>query len=276
MNITPVSGALGAEVRDIDLRSANETEWETIRAAFLEHLVLFFPGQDLDGPSLQTVGARFGELEFYPFIESLTEAPYVIPIVKEADERKNFGEGWHSDTTYTERPPKATMLYAVEVPERGGDTLFANMYLAYETLSETMQHMLAPLRAINSTAKRTGGGRSTGNQFQSVTFKNRDRELEGIHPVVRRHPETGRDALYINALHTARFEGFTDEESEPILAYLHQHKARPEFTCRHQWDAGTLAVWDNRAAQHYALNDYHGHRREMLRLSIAGEIPQGA
>lgn len=273
IDVRPISAALGAEVHGVDVTAASDAAWDEIRAAFLEHLVLFFPGQKLDAKGVAAAGANFGELGFYPFIEGLPEEPHVFPLVKEPDERKNFGEGWHSDTTYTEIPPMATALYAVEVPEVGGDTMFANMYLAYESLSDGMKALLAPLRGVNSTAKRKGGGRSAGNTFKGVTFKNRDQVMEGIHPVVRTHPETGRKALYVNELHTVCFEGLSEEESRPILDFLCRHKSRPEFTCRYRWTAGALGVWDNRAAQHYALNDYHGQRREMLRLSIAGDKP---
>lgn len=273
LELTPLSGALGATVHGIDLPHATASQWDLIRAAFLEHLVLFFPAQKLDARSLASVGAGFGEPTFYPFIEGLPEEPRVIPLIKEAHERKNFGEGWHSDTTYTPLPPKATVLYAVDVPPVGGDTLFASMYLAFESLSPGMQALLSKLRAVHSAAARRGGGRARGNAFQSVTFKNQDQNLEGVHPVVRTHPETGRKALYVDALHTSHFVGMTVDESRPLLEFLYRHKSRPEFTCRHRWSAGTLAVWDNRAAQHFALNDYHGQRREMLRLSIAGDKP---
>jgi taurine dioxygenase len=273
MSITPVSGALGATVSGVDLLHASAGDWERICAAFLDHLVLFFPDQKLDPRGMVEVGAHFGEPCFYPFIEGVPEAPMVIPLVKEAHERKNFGEGWHTDTTYTECPPKATALYAVDVPTVGGDTMFANMYLAYERLSAGMQAMLAPLRAVHSTAARRDGGRAAGNAYQSVKLKNQDHVLEAIHPLVRTHPQTGRKALYVDELHTARIDGMTDEESRPILQFLYRHQSRPEFTCRHRWSAGTFTVWDNRAAQHYALNDYHGQRREMMRLSIAGDRP---
>jgi len=273
IDVKPISGALGAEVHGVDVTAASPAAWDEMRAAFLEHIVLFFPGQALDPKGVAAAGAQFGALGFYPFIEGLPEEPHVFPLIKEPEERKNFGEGWHSDTTYTEIPPMATVLYAVEVPEVGGDTMFANMYLAYESLSDGMKALLAPLRAVNSTAKRKGGGRSAGNAFQSVKFKNRDQVMEGIHPVVRTHPETGRKALYVNELHTVRFDGLSEEESKPILDFLCRHKSRPEFTCRYRWTAGALGIWDNRAAQHYALNDYHGQRREMLRLSIAGDKP---
>ena len=274
MQVERLSPALGAEITGVDLREAGPHDWEAIHGAFAENLVLFFPGQHLAATELEAAGRQFGALGFYPFIEGLPEAPHVFPIIKEASERKNFGEGWHSDTTYTPVPPMATMLSAVDIPPLGGDTLFANMYLAYENLSPGMQALLAPLRGVNRSSKRKGGGRSAGNQFRSVTFKNRDQEMEGIHPLVRTHPVTGRKALYLNRLHTSHIEGWTASESEGLLSFLYRHMTRPEFTCRYRWSVGTATIWDNRAAQHYALNDYHGSRREMLRLSIAGQTPE--
>ena len=273
IDVSPIAGALGAEVHGVDLKSTQKVIWDEIRAVFLDRLVLFFPNQDLTASEMVSVGRQFGELTYYPFIEGLPEEPYVIPIIKEANERKNFGEGWHSDTTYSIRPPMATGLYAIEVPRTGGDTMFANMYLAYETLSEGMKNFLASLHAVNSTAERKGGGRAVGNSYKSLKLINLDRDLEGIHPVVRTHPETGRKALYVNELHTTRFVDWSRSESKSVLKFLYQHKCRPEFTCRYSWLPRTFAIWDNRAAQHFALNDYFGERRKMLRLSIAGEIP---
>ena len=273
IQIRPLSGSLGAEVQGVDLTAASDAVWDEIRQAFRERMVLFFPDQRLDPQGLAKVGRQFGELIYYPFVEGLPEEPFVIPLIKEASETKIFGEGWHSDTTYTEQPPKATALYSIEVPDTGGDTMFANMYQAYETLSPGMKELLGPLQAVNSASARKGGGRATGNAYQSVKLINRDQELEGIHPVVRTHPETGREALYVNALHTTHFVGWREEESKPLLDFLHRHKARPEFTCRYIWRPATFAIWDNRAVQHTALNDYQGKRREMWRISIAGETP---
>ena len=274
ITVLPLAGALGAEVRGVDLLHADTETWDEIRAAFLDRLVLAFPDQRLGPKALAQVSENFGRVGFYPFAEGLPEDPHVFAIVKEPHETKNFGEGWHSDTTYTERPPMATVLYSVEVPPRGGDTLFANMYLAYETLSDGMKAMLHGLRAVNSAAHRKGGGRAAGNAYQSVKLVGQDNmNLEGIHPVVRMHPETGRKALYVNALHTVRFDGWTEAESKPLLDVLYRHKERPEFTCRYRWQANTYTIWDNRAAQHLAVNDYHGFRREMHRLSIEGGVP---
>jgi taurine dioxygenase len=272
--ISPLAGALGAEVTGVDLRNADAATWERLRAAFLDRLILAFPDQALDPVTLVKVAKNFGPVGYYPFAEGLPEEPHVFAIVKEAHETTNFGEGWHSDTTYTEEPPMATVLYSVETPPSGGDTLFANMYLAYEALSDGMKDMLQGLRAVNSAARRKGGGRAAGNSFQSVRLVDQAKmNREATHPVVRTHPETGRKALYVNALHTVRFDGWTEEESRPLLEFLYAHKERPDFTCRYRWRPGTFTIWDNCAAQHLAVNDYHGHRREMHRLSIEGGRP---
>jgi taurine dioxygenase len=274
ITVVPLAGALGAEVHGVDLTQADAENWDEIRHAFLDRLVLAFPGQRLGPKAMVEAAAHFGPVGFYPFAQGLAEEPHVFAIAKEPHETKNFGEGWHSDTTYTEIPPMATVLYSVEVPPYGGDTLFANMHLAYETLSDGMKAMLEGLRAINSAAHRKGGGRAAGNAYQSVKLVGQDKmNLEAVHPVVRTHPVTGRKALYVNGLHTVRFDGWTEAESRPLLEFLYRHQERPEFTCRYRWQAGTFAIWDNRAAQHLAVNDYHGFRREMHRLSIEGERP---
>jgi len=274
ITVAPLAGALGAEVRGVDLLRADEETWDEIRAAFLDRLVLSFPDQRLGPRALVQVSENFGRVGFYPFAEGLPEDPHVFAIVKEPHETKNFGEGWHSDTTYTEVPPKATVLYSVEVPPFGGDTLFSNMHLAYETLSDGMKLMLDGLRAVNSAAARKGGGRAAGNSYQSVKLVGQDKmNLEATHPIVRTHPETGRKALYVNALHTTRIDGWTEAESRPLLEFLYRHQQRPEFTCRLRWTTGTFTIWDNCAAQHLAVNDYHGYRREMHRLSVEGTRP---
>ena len=274
ITVVPLAGALGAEVRNVDLLRADAETWNEIRAAFRDRLVLSFPSHNLGPKALVEIAENFGRVGFYPFAEGLPEEPHVFAVVKEPQETKNFGEGWHSDTTYTERPPMATVLYSVEVPPYGGDTLFANMHLAYDALSDGMKAALHGLRAINSAAHRKGGGRAAGNAYKSVKLVGQDKmNLQGVHPVVRTHPVTGRKALYVNALHTVRFDGWTEEESRPLLEFLFRHKERPEFTCRYRWQAGTFTIWDNRAVQHLAVNDYHGFRREMHRLSIEGDIP---
>jgi taurine dioxygenase len=182
----------------------------------------------------------------------------------------NFGGIWHSDTAYLPEPPSATLLLAREIPPQGGDTLFANQYLAFETLSPALQEVLTPLRAVNTSAmadvSKTREDRMRGADDQVEDY-------ESLHPVVRTHPETGRRSLYVNVAHTARFEGMTEAESRGLLQHLFAHQVRPELTCRFRWEPGSLAMWDNRCVQHNPINDYHGHRRLLHRITLKGGVP---
>ncbi len=270
--VSPIAGALGAEVRGVDLaRPLTADIVSEIRQALLAHLVVFFPDQKLGPAELLTFAERFGQPTEYPQMKGLPRYPHVIAVTKLEHERVNFGGVWHSDTTYLERPPMGSMLYAIEVPPYGGDTLFANQYMAFETLSDGLKKVLVGLLGVNTSAKAE----------ISRTREDRLREagaelkvLVGTHPVVRTHPETGRPALYVNAAHTTHFQGWSIEESQPVLDYLFAHQVRPEFTCRFRWKTGSLAFWDNRCAQHNPVNDYHGFRRVMHRVTLAGDRPQ--
>ena len=273
LSIVRQSAALGAELRGIDLgRPIDGETAAAIRCAFLEHQVVFFRDQHLRPRQLLGFAKVFGNPVEYPFATGMPECPLVTEIVKEPHERINFGGEWHSDTTYLERPPGVTLLYAVEVPAVGGDTLYSDMYCAYERLSPGMQRMLGRLHAVNSAALL---GREKRDGYASVRARNVDRlDMHAAHPVVRTHPDTGRKALYINETHTLRFCGSTREESLPLLAYLCRESVRPELCFRLRWARGTLTIWDNRCVQHYAINDYHGKRRVMRRVIVAGERPQ--
>lgn len=244
-----------------------------IRGALLAHLVLFFRDQDLTPGTLLAAARQFGTPIEYPFVSGLEGYPEVIEVAKLENERVNFGGVWHSDTTYLESPPMGTLLLAKEIPPAGGDTIFANMYLACEALSDGMRAMLGHLTAINSSAK-ADASRTREDRIRTAPKDGGDRVLEAEHPVLRTHPETGRKALYVNVAHTVRFGGMTDAESAPLLGYLFLHLTRPEFTCQFRWRPGTLAFWDNRAAQHHAINDYAGHRRTMHRVTLAGDRPR--
>src|SRR5436190_5945560 len=274
--IRKIAGALGAEVRGVDLsQTVADAQKAELRRAWLEHLVLFFRDQPLAPEQFMTFARAWGEPIEYPFVRGIEGFPQVIEVKKLEHEKMNFGGIWHSDTAYLDVPPMASMLLAREVPPVGGDTLFANMYLAYETLSDGMKRLLDGLRAVNSSAKAD----ASRTREDRIAERGRDdaRTLyEAPHPVVRVHPETGRPARYVNVAHTVRFEGMTEEESAPILAYLYRHQVRPEFTCRFRWQPGSLAFWDNRCAQHNAVNDYAGHRRLMHRITLAGDVPAGA
>lgn len=269
-----IAGALGAEIEGLDLRHTPDAETiAALRAALLEHLVVFFHGQDLTAEQFMAFAERFGEPVEYPMVRGLDDHPLIIEVAKEPHETVNFGGLWHTDTAYLERPPMGTLLLAREVPPYGGDTLFANQYLAYEALSEGMQALLEPLVAVNSSAK-ADVTRTREDRVRDHAHATWRQDYEAEHPVIRTHPETGRKALYVNGGHTVRFKGMTEAESAPILAFLHAHQVRPEFTCRFSWRAGSLAFWDNRATLHNPVNDYHGHRRVMHRITLAGERPR--
>jgi taurine dioxygenase len=272
MDVRPVAGALGAEILGIDLAQPLPADTiAAIRNALLEHLVIFFRDQKLT-PAQQLAFARAcGEPVEYPQLKGLPECPLITPVVKLEHERMNFGGVWHADTTYLARPPMGSMLYALEVPPRGGDTLFANQYLAYETLSDGLKRTLDGLVGVNTSTKAAA---SKTREDRMRAAGEALKVLSGEHPVVRTHPETGRKALYVNVGHTERFKDWSEEESRPLLEFLFAHQVRPELTCRFRWAAGSLAFWDNRCTQHNPVNDYHGYRRVMHRVTLAGEAPR--
>jgi taurine dioxygenase len=272
----PIAGALGAEIAGVDLaKPLDDATVAAIRRAWLEHLVIFFRDQDLSPAQFLAFARRFGEPIEYPFVRGLDDYPEIIPVLKLAHETVNFGGIWHSDTAYLEQPPMASMLIAREVPPAGGDTEFANMYLAYETLSDGMKRLLEGLVGVNSSAA-ADVSRTREDRLRDSARADAKKEYVAHHPVVRVHPETGRRALYVNVAHTVAFEGMTREESAPLLQYLFRHQVRPDFTCRFRWRPGSIAMWDNRCAQHNAINDYGGHRRLMHRITLAGDRPRGA
>jgi taurine dioxygenase len=268
-----MAGALGAEVQGLNLREAlgNPQIFAQLRALWLEHQVLFFRDQDLPPGDFMRFAEHFGEPVEYPMVKGLPDYPRIIEVKKLEHERNAFGAVWHSDTVYLERPPMASMLIARELPPFGGDTLFASMYAAYESLSEGMRAVLDGLRAVNSSAK-ADVTRTREDRVKTDGSEAR-RDYTSEHPVVRTHPETGRKALYVNPAHTVRFVGWTEEESAGLLRFLFDHQVRPEFTCRFSWQPGSIALWDNRCAMHNPVNDYHGYRRLMHRITLAGDVP---
>lgn len=273
ITITRIAGALGAEIGGVDLGEPLTGETvKVLRQALLEHLVIFFRDQKLTPDSYLAFARAFGEPVEYPLIRGIEGYPTITEIVKLENERTNFGGVWHADTTYLDAPPMGSMLYALEVPPYGGDTLFANQYLAYETLSEPLRTFLDGLTAVNSSAK-ADVSRTREDMLRHAGDAVAARDYLSEHPVVRTHPETGRRSLYVNVAHTSHFKDMTEAESAPILAFLFEHQVRPEFTCRFDWRIGSLAFWDNRATQHNPINDYHGFRRVMRRITLAGEKP---
>ena len=274
IEVRPIAGALGAEVHGVDLSNPLEASVVAeIRRAFLENLVIFFRGQDLTLDQYMAFARALGTPVEYPFVKGLPGFAHVIEVKKLEHEKVNFGGVWHSDTAYLDQPPMGSMLLAREVPPYGGDTLFANQYLAYETLSDGMKRLLDGLAGVNTSAK-ADVSKTREDRIKSDGRDEARKDYAAEHPVVRTHPETGRKALYVNVAHTARFAGMTEEESAQPLAYLFQHQVRPEFTCRFAWQPGSIALWDNRCAQHNPVNDYHGFRRVMHRITLAGDTPR--
>ncbi len=278
--INSVAGALGAEISGVDLsRPLDNSAAAAIHRAFSDHLVLFFRDQRLTPEQQMDFTRLFGPLMTTPFVKPMDGYPYIVKVLKEAGERNvsTFGNSWHSDFTSEIAPPLGSVLYALEVPDHGGDTMFANMYAAYDALSGGMKRMLAGVKAVH-VGKPYGtkyGPPKTMKTSTSIAIeRNRpEADAEVAHPVVRTHPATGRKALYVNPIYTLRFDGMTEEESRPLLDYLYAHAVKPEFTCRFRWTKGALALWDNRCTLHYAVNDYDGSRRLMHRTMIAGEVP---
>jgi taurine dioxygenase len=273
ITVTPIAGALGAEIGGVDLaRDLSDDTVAEIRRAWLDHLVVFFRDQPLPPADFLAFARRIGEPVEYPFVKGMDDFPEIITVSKLPHETVNFGGIWHSDTVYLDRPPMGTLLVAREVPAAGGDTMFANMYAAYEALSPGLQRVLGSLRAVHSSA--LADVSKTREDRIKDAGSGEDREFCSEHPVVRTHPETGRKALYVNVAHTLRFADWAAEESKPLLRYLFEHAVRPEFTCRFQWRVGSIAMWDNRCAMHHPVNDYHGHTRTMHRITLAGDVPR--
>ena len=270
MQITPVTGNIGARITGLDVsQPLGEDAAEALRDALDSYLVLFLPGQNLDRHRQKEITEVFGPLCKLPYVEPMPEDDYVIAVLKEADEINVgvFGGDWHSDFSFLEKPPAGSLLHAKELPPYGGDTLWANQVRAYETLPDDLRgvvegkravHLGAPYGVKHAPPEETRSGRSIKERF---------------HPAVRRHPRSGKRALFLNPIYTTRFEDLSVEESAPLLQRLYAHMTRPEFACRHSWSPGDLVIWDNRTTLHYAVNDYDGYRRLLTRTTFAGERP---
>lgn len=279
LTIEPMAGPAGACLRGIDIsQPLSDEQKNAIWAAFLEYGLLWFPDQSLTPDEQARFAEHFGELETYPFVAPLPENDKVIPIIKEPETRFNFGGGWHTDTSYMPEPPSVTMLYALEVPSRGGDTLYADMTAAYESLSSGMQNLISPLQGIytadmvhgKSGAYSAKAGADHPMDYGD-THNVAERRVE--HPIIRTHPETGRKSIYAGLGHCSHMKDMRKEESKVLLQWLNEYATKPEFVTRLKWEPHSLAMWDNRRMFHYALNDYPGQRREMHRVTLSGDKP---
>jgi len=280
VRVNRIAGALGADVLGLNCaRPLSGADVAALRRALIDHLVVSVPDQTMSLDDLERLTDQLGGRMVTPFVKALDDRPYVIRVLKERADKLNFANAWHSDLTYLKEPPSFTLLYAHEVPDYGGDTLFQNQYLAYETLSEGLKQTLRGLRAVHSA----GAAYGTGGYLDQVKGRmstqiapSKDAFQEVVHPIVVTHPESGKPALFVNPVYTMRIEGWNHGESQALLQYLYKHALNENFTCRVRWAKGTLTIWDNRATQHNALNDYHGQRREMYRTSVAGAAPKAA
>ena len=272
IDVIPLGDALGAEIRGAAIAKAMPDDViAEIRQAFLDHLVIFFHDQDITPQQQLAFAQRFGDPMAYPQLRGLTECPLITPVMKLEQERVNFGGIWHSDTAYLEHPPMASMLYALETPPSGGDTLFANQYLAYESLPDDTRKTLNGLIGVNTSTK------ADASRTREDRLRDSGDELKvfvGKHPVVRTHSETGRKSLYVNLGHTTHFEGWSEDESRELLTFLFNHQVQSQFVFRFRWAPGSLAFWDNRCTQHFPVNDYQGYRRVMHRVTLAGDRPR--
>lgn len=271
IEVRRLTGGCGAEVSGIDVKRIGNRQWEEIRRVFLDSGVIFFRNQELTPSDHLAFARRWGAIDINRFFKPVDGYPEIAEVRKEPEQRTNIGGGWHTDHSYDKIPAMGSMLYAREVPAEGGDTLFSSMYRAYEGLSDGLKATLEGLRAVHSDEHVFGAAGYNARNMEGGRIGNTHLTRgEVSHPVVIRHPESGKKALYVNSAFTLRFDGWSVDDSKPLLEYLYRHAVRPEFTCRFRWEPGSLALWDNRCTWHYAANDYHGERRLMHRITIAG------
>jgi len=277
LEIEPLSTAIGAEISNVDLsRDLSDAAIGEIRRALLDHCVVFFRDQDLSVEAHKRLARCFGEIFVHPNFNTGDHDPEVVTIVRKPGDTRIVGEEWHTDTTMMAEPPMGALLYGLEVPPVGGDTLFANQYMAYEHLSDGMKRMVDGLKCWHTDRKVAGPNSPAALAKRSTKVRDDDdwREMRNLHAVVRTHPETGRKCLFVNHSYSVCFEDMTEDESRPLLDWLMEWGHRPEFTCRFRWRPGSVAFWDNRCVKHLALHDVHDYQRIMRRIQIAGDRPQ--
>jgi taurine dioxygenase len=279
LDVQKIAGSLGADVHGVDLSTdVSDEVLAEIRAALLDNLVIAVRDQDITPAQQLAFARRWGDIHLHPFMEGMADYPEILAVIKRPTDTKNFGGSWHTDQMFSPSPAMGTMLYAKEVPSAGGDTLFTNQYLAYESLSDKMKAIASQLRTVcvgDNFKQANGLSRKERYDRQMSEMKVKDPgdvQTTSIHPLVRTHPETGRKSIYIGG-HVQQFEGMTDEESQPLIDFFMNRSIRPEHTCRVRWQTGTLTFWDNRCTQHFAVNDYPAETRIMHRITIRGDQP---
>ena len=271
INVKPLSGNIGAEIDGVNLKKITKEQFKEIKIVFGKYGVIFFRNQNLSPEEEIIFAELWGEININRFFTNLEGYPKIALVSKEPDQKKNIGGAWHTDHTYDLEPAMGSILFAHQVPKKGGDTLFSSMYDDYENISDGLKDKLKNMYGRHSSRHVFGTSRAERNDDTVGRIINSDKaKQDAIHPVVITHPQTGKKALFVNPTFTLGFDGWSDEESKPLLSYLYSHATKPEFTCRFKWEEGSIAFWDNRSTWHLAVNDYHGQRRLMHRITING------
>ena len=274
MKISLTSGALGAEVEGIDLKNSSKENFSKINELLLEHKVIFFRDQNISPEQQINLAKFFGPLERHVYVKGREKFPEIIRIIKGRNEKHQWGETWHTDVSYNKNPTKVIILKSIKIPPVGGDTMFSNMELAYETLDSELKEKIKDKKAIHSSL----GAAAFVEAYKGMEGNGNIDEYSNSHPIVRTHPETGKKILYVNSMYTKRIEGLDENESDEILKKLYAHQERLDLTCRFKWTENAVAIWDNRSTQHQGLSDFFpgrglGHERVMDRVAIEGDQP---
>ena len=274
MNVKLLSGALGAEVDGIDLKDSSEKNFKVINNLLLEHKVTFFRNQKITPEEQLALAKCFGPLETHAYVKGLDKYPEIVRIIKDPNEKNQWGENWHSDVSYNIKPTKAVILKSIKIPPVGGDTVFSNMELAWETLDKNIKEKIKDKKAVHSSL----GAAFFVNDYKAMEGNGNIDEYSSTHPIVRTHPETEKKILFVNWTYTKKIVGMDKKESDKTLKKIFEHQARLDLTCRFQWTENAVAIWDNRSVLHYAIADFFpgrglGHERIMDRIAIEGDRP---
>ena len=274
MDAELLSGALGAEIRGIDLKNSSEKNFKVINNLLLEHKVIFFRNQEITPEEQLALAKRFGPLEKHAYVKGRDKYPEIVRIIKDPNEKNQWGENWHSDVSYNIKPTKAVILRSVKIPPVGGDTVFSNMELAWETLDKNIKEKIKDKKAVHSSL----GAAFFVNDYKAMEGNGNIDEYSSTHPIVRTHPETGKKILFVNWTYTKKIVEMDKKESNEMLKKIFEHQARLDLTCRFRWTENAVAIWDNRSVLHYAIADFFpgrglGHERIMDRIAIEGDRP---
>jgi len=274
MDIKLLSGALGAEITGVDLKDTSLKNFEIINNLLLDHKVIFFREQNIIPEEHLSLASRFGPIERHAYVKGRDEYPEIVRIIKKPNEKNQWGENWHSDVSYIVKPTKAVILKSIKIPPVGGDTMFANMELAWETLDEKIKEKIKDKKALHSSL----GAEFFVDDYEAMKGNGNHDEYSNEHPIVRTHPETEKKILFVNWTYTKKIVGMNKKESDEILNEIFKHQARLDLTCRFQWTENAVAIWDNRSVQHFAIADFFpgrglGYERVMDRIAVQGDKP---